>query len=113
MERVQRKFGLLQVLLIAAALTTALIHLYLGLKFKDVIFVLNAVGFAGLTGVYLLPLKLLQPFRGLARWALAGEAVLTIIMWAIINGKLDALGFVAIAAEVLIVVFCILDRKSR
>ena len=112
MERVQTKFGILHVLLIAAALVTTAIHLYLGLKFSDVLFLLNAVGFVGLTGLYLLPIKLLQPYRGLIRWVLMGYSLVTIVMWAIMNGKLDAPGIAAKSAEVLIILLLFLDRKS-
>ena len=112
MERVQTKFGILHLLLIAAALVTTAIHLYLGLAFGDVLFLLNAIGFVGLTALYLLPIKMLQPYRGLVRWVLMGYSLITIIMWAIINGKFDATGIAAKSAEVLIIVLLFLDRKS-
>ena len=112
MERVQTKFGILHALLIAAALVTAIIHLYLGLAFSDVLFLLNALGFVGLTALYLLPIKLLQPYRGLIRWMLMGYSLITIIMWAIMNGKFDVTGIAAKSAEALIIILLFLDRKS-
>lgn len=112
MERVQTKFSILHLLLIAAVLVTTVIHLYLGLAFGDVLFLLNALGFVGLTALYLLPIKMLQPYRGLVRWVLMGYSLLTIIMWAIMNGKLDAPGIAAKSVEVLIIILLFLDRKS-
>ena len=112
MERVQTNSGILHALLIAAALVTAGIHLYLGLKYSDVLFLLNSLGFVGLTALYLLPIKQLQPYRGLVRWVLIGYSLLTIIMWAIMNGKFDALSIAAKSAEVLIIILLFLDRKS-
>ncbi|MBI4928138.1 MAG: hypothetical protein HY835_10255 [Anaerolineae bacterium] len=112
MEMVQRKLGIVQVLMIVAALITAAIHLYLGLKFGDTLFLLNAIGFVGLLGLYLIPLKLLVPFRGYVRWLLVAYSLVTIIMWAILNGKLDVTGIAAKGSEVALIILLIVDRKS-
>lgn len=112
MDRVKMRFGVLQLVLIIAVLITTAIHLYLGLNFGDVIFVLNAVGYVGLTGLYLLPLKMLQPFRGLVGWVLMGYAALTIVLWAIMNGNLDAPSIAAKLSEIVIIVLLFLDRRN-
>lgn len=111
MEMTQTRFGLVHLLMVAAALVTAAVHLFLGLRFGDVLFLLNAAGFVGLTALYLLPLKIIQPYRGIVRWVLMGYAALTIVMWAIMNGNLDATSITAKSAEVLLIVLLLVDRN--
>ncbi len=112
MERVQMKFGFLQALIAAAALVTTVIHFYLGIKFTDPLFLLNAFGYVGLAGLYLLPIGFFQPYRGVVRWVLMAYALLTIVLWAVMNGKFDAPGIAAKSAEVLMIVLLYLDRKT-
>jgi hypothetical protein len=108
-----RSFGLKQGLLVLAAGITAAIHLGLGLQFKDTLFLLNAVGFVGLTAAYLLPWRFLDRTRAWARWALIGFSALTIILWVVINGKPDVIGLTAKAAEVVIIAVLLLNRKRQ
>jgi hypothetical protein len=98
-------------LLVLAALVTTTIHLVLGLQFGDVLFLLNAAGFVGLTAAYLLPWDFLNRTRELARWALIGYSALTIVLWAIKNGNPDFIGLAAKAAEMVIIVVLLLDRR--
>ena len=112
MERVMVKYSGLHLILVAAALVTASIHLYLGVKFADVKFILNAIGFVGLTGLYLIPLGIAQRFHEAVRWVLAGFALLTIILWAIINGTIDVTGVGAKRAELIIIIIMLVDKKK-
>jgi hypothetical protein len=105
------KYSPLHAVLLAAVLVTAGIHLYLGIKFSDVLFLLNAIGFIGLVGLFLIPLALAQRFHELARWGLIGMSVVTIIMWAIMNGKLDAVSIAAKSAELLVIILLLVDRQ--
>jgi hypothetical protein len=106
-----RPFGAKQGLLVLAALVTTAIHLYLGLKFNDVLFLFNAAGFVGLTAAYLLPWEFLNRTRELARWTLIGYSALTIVLWAIINGNPDFIGLTTKAAEGLLIILLLLDRR--
>jgi hypothetical protein len=111
MERVTVRYNGLHAVLVAAILVTAGIHLYLGIKFADVLFLLNAIGYVGLTGLFLIPLEITQRFHEVLRWVLIFFAGLTIILWAIINGTIDAVGVTAKTAEVLIIVLLLVDRN--
>ncbi len=111
MERVMFKYNGLHAVLVAAVLVTAGIHLYLGIKFADVMFLLNSIGYVGLTGLFLIPLAITQRFHEVLRWVLIAFALITIIMWAIINGHLDVTGITAKSAEVLIIVLLLVDRQ--
>ena len=113
MDKSPSKFSLVQLVMLAAALTAAAIHLYLGLKFADVIFVLNGIGYIGLVGMYLLPINFLKPFHNLIGWALMGYSALTIILWAIMNGKPDPVGLLALGVEAAIIVTVLLDMRGR
>jgi hypothetical protein len=112
MERVQMKYGWAHGVMIIVVLVTAAIHLYLGLKFSNPLFLLNAFGFVGLTGVYLLPISLTQRFHSLVRWGLVGYSLLTIVLWAVMNGRLDPVGITAKLAEIILIILLILDRKA-
>jgi hypothetical protein len=70
-----------------AALATAFLHLAAALDVKlfpdgpDPLFILNAVGYVGLLGAYLLPIPFFQEKHKLVRWTLIGFAILTILAW--------------------------------
>ena len=117
MQNFSRKWGVLQYVLIAAASVTGVIHLALGADFlsngADIMFFLNGLGFFGLTGLYLLPLAFVLPYRGIVRWVLIGYAVLTIVLWAVMNGQLEVGGIAAKLAELAIIVVLLLDRPKK
>jgi hypothetical protein len=66
--------------IVLLTLTTAIVHLgfYLPDPVGEVIYGLNALGYVGLLGLLYLPLRRLNPWRRLIRWALIGYAALTI-----------------------------------
>jgi hypothetical protein len=117
MQNSSQKLGLLQYVLIAAALVTGIIHLALGADFlsngADIMFLLNGIGFLGLTGLYLLPLAFVLPYRAVVRWVLIGYTVLTIVLWVVMNGQLEVGGLAAKLAELAIVVVLLLDRPKK
>lgn len=112
MKRYSYPFQVFHAAIILAAAVTAGIHLFLGLRFGDVLFLLNALGYVGLTGLFLIPLKFLQPFREWIRWILIAYSALTILLWAVINGTFDVLGITAKSAEILLIVLLWVDRKK-
>jgi len=112
MERYSYPFRAIHVAIILAATVTAGIHLFLGLRFGDILFLFNALGYVGLTGLFLIPLKFLQPFREWIRWILIAYSALTIILWAIMNGTLDVPGITAKSAEILLIILLWVDRKK-
>lgn len=112
MERYSYSFRAIHAAIILAAMVTMGIHLFLGLRFGDILFLLNALGFAGLTGLFLIPLKFLLPVREWIRWILIAYSALTILLWAVINGTLDAPGITAKSAEILLIILLWVDRKK-
>ncbi len=81
------KLTLKQIGIILTSLATAFLHLAAAFDRilfpagPDPLFVLNGMGYLGLLGAYLLPIPFLQKKHKLVRWALAGYAILTIVLW--------------------------------
>ncbi|MBN1371609.1 MAG: hypothetical protein JW987_06685 [Anaerolineaceae bacterium] len=107
------KIGKLEWVMIAATAITTVIHLVLGFQYTDVLFLLNAAGFVGLLGAYLLPWDFLDRFRQLARWALAGYSALTIVLYVMMNGSLNPIGITSKIAEVVLLLTLMFDPKKR
>lgn len=111
------KFGVTQILLIIAILVTAVIHLGLGsdflTNFGDIMFLFNGIGYIGLCALFLLPLTMVKPYHENLRWVLMGYTALTIILWVVINGKLDPVGITAKLAEVAIIAVLFIDRPKK
>lgn len=107
------KIGVLEIVMMVAMLVTAGIHLVLGIQFGDVLFLLNAVGFVGLLGAYLLPWAFLDRFRQLARWVLVGYTALTIVLYVVMNGSLSPIGVISKVAEVVLLFALMFDPKKR
>ena len=103
-------------LTILCAAVTAVVHLVLGVRDLStpfgIVFVLNGLGFIGLTGLYLLPLEALRPFRALLRWGLIGFSAVTFILYFVFNGlKIDAISGVTKAAELALIGLLLNDRR--
>jgi hypothetical protein len=83
-----KTFGPLQIGIVLLTLTTAVMHIILGLGSSGtimVLFLLNGLGYLGLLGALYLPLAPLRPFRNQVRWLLMGYALLTIILYFAFN----------------------------
>ncbi len=117
MQTSSYKLGGIQILLIAAALITGVIHLGLGSDFLanigDIMFLLNGIGFIGLAALYLLPLAFLKPYHEIVRWVFAGYSALTVILWVVMNGHLEPAGIAAKLAEIAIIAVMLIDRPKR
>ena len=111
-------FGTVRVLILVAALVTAGVHLFLGVRDLStpfgLMFILNGLGFLGLAGMYLLPIPFLQPYKSLIRWALIGFAVLTFVLYFVFNGiKLDAVSGITKAAELCLIGLLSSEGRSK
>ncbi len=100
-----------RILLSMAVLITAVIHLYLGMVYDAFIFILNGIGFLGLWGLFLLPMAFLRPYRRWVGFVLMGYSAITILLWAVLNGKLDVASISAKLAELVIIVTVWLDLQ--
>jgi hypothetical protein len=111
-----RRFGLLQATIVLAAVTTALIHIVLAFQFPggvDAVFVLNGLGYLGLTALLLLPLPLLDPYRNLVRWVLIGYTLVTVLAWLFV-GVRSPVAYLDKAVELLLIACLWLDwQQSR
>ncbi len=106
------KFGPLQIGIVLLAAATAIIHLTLAfpLSLGNVMFILNCLGYLGLTAALFLPLPYAKDHRPLVRYALMGFTALTIILWVAI-GMRTAIGYSAKIIEVALIALLWLDRK--
>lgn len=95
---------------IVLTVATALIHLYLGLQIPDAIFVLNGLGYLGLLAALYLPVPQLTQYRSIARWALLGYTLLTIVLW-IIMGARNFIGYSDKIIEVALVALLLLEAS--
>lgn len=102
-------------LTVTLALITAVVHLFLG--FRDlstpfgIMFVLNGLGFLGLTGLFVLPIPTLAPFRGPVRWILIGYSALTFVLYFVFNGlNLNLISGITKAAELGLIAVLWIDR---
>jgi len=79
-----------QMMIALMAIITAVLHLAAALDRSlfpdgpDPLFILNAVGYIGLLGAYILPIPFFQQKHEMVRWALIGFAILTILAWVFI-----------------------------
>ena len=76
------KIGTTQIIIVVLTLITAVVHLFL----PGTIFKLNGLGYLGLLALYLFEFSFLPIPHNWARWALAGFASLTFILYFIIQG---------------------------
>jgi hypothetical protein len=82
MKLTNRSYGI-----IIAALVTALMHLLAAFDKQlfpdgaDPLFILNAIGFLGLLGAYILPIPFFQQRHNLVRQGMIGFAIITIGAW--------------------------------
>jgi hypothetical protein len=110
------RIGWLQVAIILLAATTAVLHLYLGVRLVvagtavpiGLLFILNGVGYIVLaTALYLPALQRMQP---LIRWGLIGYTVLTIVLWYFIASRNAVMfDYVTKAAEIALVILLLVE----
>lgn len=103
--------------IILLALGTALTHLFLGFQLTSfggwelgVIFILNGLGYIGLTALLYLPVRALEPYRGLIRYALIAYTALTIVLW-IPFGTKSALGYFNKLNELLLIALLLFEAR--
>jgi len=109
MESTRPRIGLMQIVIILLALIAAGIHLQL--LFPDVMFIMNGLGYLGLTAAYFLdlPIQFLRDRKRLVRFALIGYTALTLILWLAI-GERTSLGFFTVGVEALLIVLLVFQR---
>ena len=110
--------GPLQIAVILLALATAAVHIYLALfvikPSPDIVFLLNGLGYLGLTAALYLSLGFLARWRSLVRWVLIGYTALTVLLWVfmvLVPGTATTLGWVTKAIEVALIVLLFLDGQ--
>lgn len=111
-----QQFGWLQGVIVLAALTTALIHIWLAFQFPsgvDPVFVLNGLGYLALTALLFLPLPALDRWRNLLRWLLIGYTLVTLLAWLFIGAR-SPLAYFDKTVELLLIACLWLDgQRSR
>jgi hypothetical protein len=114
----ESRLGGLQMVIIALTIGTALIHL--SLKFPNVVFILNGLGYLGLLSVLYLPVPACTQRRGLARVLLMAFAEVTIVAWIGLGEKNLSKGYIAylgytdkIIEIVLIILLWLENQRSK
>lgn len=108
----------LRMIILALALTTGLIHLALGLgdlgAILGITFVLNGLGYLGLAAAGYLNIPALARYQQLARLALIGFALVTIVLYFIVNpDPFNSLfGLITKVIELALVVALVVDQRQ-
>lgn len=108
----QSRLGGMQIVILLLALATGLIHLWLGLNAGLIMFILNGLGYLALAAAGYLPIPPLVSLRVWARWALLAFTAVTIIGWIFI-GERNAIGFIAKAIEIVLLILLISDLRRK
>lgn len=102
--------------IVVLAVITAVIHFYLAFfvmkPSPDLVFLLNGLGYLGLTAALYLPLAFLAPWSGSVRWVLIGYTALTVILWAAIGSR-NVLAYVDKLVEVAMIVLLWLETQRK
>lgn len=98
--------------IIAIAIITALVHLYLAVSSPsfDIIFFLNFLGYIGLLAAYFLPLPVVKDYHGLVRWAFMAYAAVTIIAWIVVPGLMVWFAYIDKILEVVLIALLWFDK---
>lgn len=99
--------------IIGLTVLTALIHLGLGFRVGDVLFILNGVGYLVLiAALYFVPQLAAQ--RALVRWVLLGYTAVTFILYFIFNWPdiWGPVGLVDKAIELILIILLFMDRHD-
>ncbi len=118
-ERARSRIGPVQMAVILAALFTAAVHIYLAVTPNSpepqlrLPFWLAALGYLGAVTALYAPLGFLEPLRWLARLALMGVTISTIIAYFVVVGFVfDALSLTDKSVEGLLVILLVADAVS-
>ena len=101
----------IQVGIIVLGLATAAIHVTL--LFPDTLFILNALGYLTLLGLYFLPVGLFQKYHSLVRWGFIAFTLVTILAWVAMGDKGMMLGWITKGIEVALIVLLFLDGRRE
>lgn len=103
---------------ILLALGTAVTHLFLGFQLTSfggyglgILFLLNGAGYIGLTALLYLPVRALDPYRGVIRSALIAFTALTVVLW-IPFGTRSALGYLNKVNELLLIALLVFEARA-
>lgn len=103
--------------IVLLALGTATTHLFLGFQLTSfggwalgILFILNGLGYIGLTALLYLPVRALDPYRGVIRYALIGFAALTIVLWVPLGTK-SVLGYLNKINELILIALLVFESR--
>jgi hypothetical protein len=102
----------IRIAIILLTVATAAIHLLLGLRFGDTLFILNGVGYLGLLAALYLPQ--LRSYQNYTRWALIAYTAVTILAWAVMTGfdLASPLGVATKLIEVILIICLFLEGRK-
>jgi hypothetical protein len=109
MKTSSSQFSAIQIVIVLLAVATAIVHLTL--SFPDPVFILNGLGYLGLTAALFLPLPFFKDHRPLVRYVLIGFTLVTIIGWVLI-GMRTVEGYTDKLVEIVLIVLLWVTRKQ-
>jgi hypothetical protein len=112
MSQTQPRIGGLQIAIIVLTLITALVHLFIGFSFSEVILILNGLGYLGLLGLLYLPIAAAAPYRNYVRWILIAFAAVTIVAYFIVEPNRGTLGYVTKLVEVVLIILLFMEGRQ-
>jgi hypothetical protein len=109
------KHSALHAVILITGLITAAVHLVLlGLlpEHKDVLFILNGLGYLGLLGLFFTNPAIVASRRALMHYAFIAFAAVTIIAWVAIAPERNALGYFTKLDELILIVALAMHLRS-
>src|SRR5918998_1577709 len=99
--------------IIFLTVSTAILHLFLGLTAGLPLFVLAGLGYLVLLAALYLPIAQLAPYQNTTRWILIGYTTLILLLWLVV-GQRNAAGYIDKVVELLLIVLLLAEaRQSR
>ena len=103
------QIGVLRIAIILLTVSTADIHLALGIPFGMTMFILNGIGYLALLVALYLPQ--LRAYQNYTRWALIAFTAITVLAWVAI-GQRSTIGYVDKVIEVALIVSLFLEGRQ-
>jgi hypothetical protein len=104
-----KKIGLLHLGIIILTVTTAIIHLTLGIPNGLTMFILNGIGYLILVTALYLPQ--LRDQKKYIRWVLILYTAITILGWVFVGAR-NTIGYLDKLAEITLIVLLIIESRT-
>lgn len=104
-----KNIGLLQIGIILLTITTAIIHLALGIPNELPMFILNGIGYLILVAALYIPQMHNQ--KKFIRWILILYTAITILGWVFVGAR-NTIGYLDKLAEIALIVMLVIESRA-